>query len=96
MGNAPANGNGNGTSNGHGPLRPPVVSLHDTKNPYRALSDLAGARVKTTESVYINARNLDDVLNTIKSLGFTGSLSVSFLNGKTAGEVEWRTSRKER
>ena len=93
MGNAPANGNGNGTGNGHGPLRPPVVSLRDTKenHAYRALSDLAGARVKTVESVSFNARSLDEVLKTIRNLGSTGSLSMSFLNGHVAGEVEWRT-----
>ena len=71
MGNAPANGNGNGAGNGHGPLRLPVRD-----NSYRALSDLAGARVKTVESVSFNARSLDEVLKTIRNLGSTGSLSM--------------------
>lgn len=81
---ADASGNGsNGTSAG-------VARSH------ASLASLAGARVKTVESVSFNARSLDEVLRAIKSLGSTGSLSLSFLNGNVAGEVEWRTSKKER
>ena len=77
-------GNGNGY-----PLRSPNGSGGSP------LSSLAGARVRLEERITFESASLQEAMETIRKLGGTGALTISFLNGSPAGTAEWKTSRKQ-
>lgn len=60
-----------------------------------SLAALSGARVRLEERITFDSRDLDAAIRQIRALGATGEMTVRFLSGRPAGEVAWKTSRKE-
>ena len=59
-----------------------------------SLASLSGAKVRLEERVTFESSSLQQAVETIRKLGGTGALTISFLNGSPAGTAEWKTSRK--
>ena len=60
-----------------------------------SLASLSGAKVRVEERITFESSSLQAAMETIRKLGGTGALTISFLNGSPAGTAEWKTSRKQ-
>lgn len=62
---------------------------------FASLSALTGARIRVEERISLPVSSLADAMQEIRKLGATGELTISFLNGSAAGDLHFRTTRKQ-
>lgn len=62
---------------------------------FASLSSLAGAKVRVEEKISMPVSALAEAMQEIRKLGATGELTISFLNGSAAGDLHFRTTRKQ-
>ena len=55
----------------------------------RTLAGMPGARTETHESVRFDVGTIRDVMDQIRRLQGTGSLTINFANGKPNGLAKW-------